>query len=395
MNVTVTLAGEDDRREVEPNGSAALLALTSQAVVLTCEVRECGQLGHRGRLQQASALEPCICAARLEIHGHQGGIIAIQKSIEDMGKIPVKRSIPIAFAVGMSLASTTWGCSICRCGDPTFNALGKEGIVQSGLRLALDWDRTSKTQGLRDEDFSSVDEDRLTFLAAWGISDRWSVFARVPYSSRDLTEIEDGETEHQSASGLSDPEIYAQVRLWSSPFEGDVGNRASIYFVGGVKTDWGENEASRGGERLDEHVQPGTGSTDWFMGLSASYQINPRSALFGSFQYRDTGRNDFGYQYGDISLINFAFERKLSARWDSALELNYRDADYDLIDATNARDPDTGGSVLYLTPRILFDAGGGWVWRASAQIPVSESGLHGVQDEKPVLNVGVTRLLGK
>ena len=40
---------------------------------------------------------------------------------------------------GLSLAFAvpSFACSICRCGDPTFNALGKEGVAQSGLRLAF------------------------------------------------------------------------------------------------------------------------------------------------------------------------------------------------------------------------------------------------------------------
>jgi hypothetical protein len=297
-----------------------------------------------------------------------------------------------AALAGAVIAVPAWGCSICRCGDPTFNALGNEGVAQTGLRLALDWDQVEKTQGSPDEEFSSVHEERTTFLAAYGISDRFGVFARLPYSERSLTEIEDGENEHLSASGLSDPEIYGQARLWSSAFEGDVGVRTSVYAVFGVKTAWGENDASRNGERLDEHVQPGTGSTDWFAGLSGSYQLNSQSALFASGQYRHTGRNDFGYQYGRITLLNIAYEHKLGAKWDGVIEANYRDSGRDQVDGGGATDPDTGGSIAYVTPRLLFDAGGGWVLRASAQIPLSNSGLNGIQDEKVVVNIGVTRL---
>lgn len=36
------------------------------------------------------------------------------------------------------LACPAWSCSICRCGDATFNALGVEGVGLTGLRLALD-----------------------------------------------------------------------------------------------------------------------------------------------------------------------------------------------------------------------------------------------------------------
>ena len=285
------------------------------------------------------------------------------------------------------LVAPAFACSICRCGDPTFNALGKEGVAQSGLRVALDWDQVRKTQGAEDE-LESMRERRTTLLAAYGFTDRFGVFARLPYSDRELTES----GERTSAAGWGDPEIYAQARLRSSPFEGDVGLRASLYAVAGVKTAWGENDLARGGERLDEHVQPGTGSVDWFAGLSGSYQLNPRSALFVSAQYRNTGRNDAGYRYGRVTLLNAAYEHKLGGRLDAVLEANYRHAGRDETDATGAVDGDTGGAIVYLTPRLLFDAGAGWVLRVSAQIPLSQSGLNGEQREKTVINLGATRL---
>lgn len=300
-----------------------------------------------------------------------------------------------AVAIGAALAEPASACSICRCGDPTFNALGKEGIAQTGLRLALDWDQVEKTQGVPDEEFGSLRERRTTLLLAYGISDRFGVFARVPYSERDLTESEAGEAEQVSASGLADPEVYGQAQLWSSAFDGEVGVRSGVFAVFGVKTHWGENNASRDGERLDEHVQPGTGSTDWFGGLSGSYQLDRHSVLFASAQYRYTGRNDFGYRYGRITLLNLAYEHKLGSRWDAVIEANYRYAGRDQIDASGTTVPDTGGSITYLTPRILFDMGGGWVSRASVQVPLSDSGLNGNQDEQAVVNVGVTYLLKK
>jgi hypothetical protein len=301
----------------------------------------------------------------------------------------------VAACIALALPTGALACSICRCGDPTFNALGKEGVSLPGLKLALDWDEVSKSQGSRDDEFSEVLEHRTTLLAAYGLSDRFSVFLRVPYAERDLVEVEGGEPERSHAGGLADPEISAQARLWSSRFDGDVGVRSSIFLVAGVKTDWGVNDRTSGGERLDEHVQPGTGSTDWFGGLSGFYQVDRHSALFASAQYRATGRNEFGYRYGSATLLNLAYEHKLGGRWDAVLEANYRDAQYDEVDASGTRDPDTGGSMAYATPRILFDAGHGWVLRGSAQIPLSQSGLHGVQHEGTVWNLGVTRLFGR
>jgi len=45
--------------------------------------------------------------------------------------------------------------------------------------------------------------------------------------------------------------------------------------------------------------------------------------------------------------------------------------------------------VLYLSPRLLLEVGGGVVLRVGVQIPVSKS-LYGEQNEKAVYNVGLT-----
>jgi len=301
----------------------------------------------------------------------------------------------IALSVGaLLLTESVLACSICRCGDPTFNALGKEGVSQTGLRIALDWDRVAKTQGSGDE-MESLTENRLTVLGAYGLSDRVAVIARVPYSWRSLESNDNGAPQKADASGRADPEVYGQVRLWSSPFTAAVGVRTSVFAVFGVKTAWGENNLTRDGERLDEHLQPGTGSTDWFGGIAGSYQLDRKSALFASTQYRATGRNDAGYRYGNAWLLNLAYEHKFSTVVDGVIEANYRQAGIDKIGNSNATDPNTGGSIVYITPRVLFDVGQGWVIRAAVQIPATQSGLNGEQHEKTVVNVGVTKLFAK
>jgi hypothetical protein len=283
-------------------------------------------------------------------------------------------------------------CSICRCGDATFNALGKDVTSEPGWRFAFDIDHFSKTQGPPEEQ-DSVVEQRYTAIGAYTLGTRALLVARLPYAERTLDERVGGEVETSHAAGLGDPELSAQIRLWSSPFSGDLGRRLSFSATVGVKTNWGQNDVETDGVRLDEHVQPGTGSTDPFFGVSGYYLLNPQSSLCASVQKRRPGSNDFGYQYGDISLVNFAYERKLSAKLDSVLELNYRRAGRDRIDDTGAYDPNTGGGILYLTPRVLVNAGG-VVVRFAVQLPVAED-LQGVQEEKPVYNVGFTRSFGK
>jgi hypothetical protein len=304
-------------------------------------------------------------------------------------------------------------CSICRCGDPTFNAFGTDVYADGKLRLALDWQRYDKEQGIavhEDEVEESrteglrpavahheVDgremtvEDRLTATLSYSFADRANVVARLPFSSHQLTELGlDGEAE-ETARGLADPELYALVRLWSSPFADGLGRRAWISGLAGVKTPWGKNEQEEGGVRLDEHLQSGTGSTDPFAGLSGFYLLDERSALYGSAQHRWTGTNDFGYRYGAQTFLNLGYERKLGQTLDGAFELNYRDAAQDRVSHEGDLDPNTGGSILYATPRLMLDLGRGWVGRASVQIPVADR-LEGDQEEKAVANVGLTYL---
>src|SRR6185295_5857428 len=298
-------------------------------------------------------------------------------------------------------ASPAAGCSICRCGDPTFNALGTDVYKDGAFRVFLDWERFDKEQGSAGEEIieiakheghehggtrEAVVENRFTTSLSYSFGERAIAVARLPWSSRRLSEEGEGGAS-ETTRDLADPEIYALVRLWSSKFAPDLGRRAWLSALGGVKTDWGKNDLAQGGERLDEHLQAGTGSTDWFGGLSGVYLLDARSALFASAQVRRTGENDFGYEYGDLTLANLGYEHKFSKLADGALELNYRDAARDRIDAAGTRDPNTGGAVLYVTPRLIFDLGRGLVGRLAVQVPVHRD-LNGEQTEKAVANVG-------
>jgi hypothetical protein len=310
------------------------------------------------------------------------------------------------FAILLSAVPPASACSICRCGDPTFNALGTDVYKDGAFRVALDWERFDKTQGILAGEHEAAAvlkhdghdhgalpgretmvENRFTTALSYTFGERVIAVARVPFSSREMQAPEGRATQ----DGRADPELYALVRLWSSDFAPGLGRRAWLSALGGVKTDWGENGVASGGERLDEHLQPGTGSTDWFGGLSGLYLLDARSSLFASSQYRSTGANRFGYEYGDALLANFGYERKLGRIWDAALELNYRDAGRDRLDRDGELDPNTGGSLLYVTPRLIVDFGRGLVGRLSVQVPAVE-GLNGDQRERTVANVGLTYL---
>ncbi len=295
-----------------------------------------------------------------------------------------------------ALPKAVEACSICRCGDPTFNALGSDGYSAKGFRAAFDWERFDKEQGDPAEEAEGVVENRFTALLSYGFNDRLAVVGRVPFSHRRLEATEGGvPADPTTSNGLSDPEVYAQVRLWSSKFGAGLGRRSSISLVGGVKTAWGQNDKrDADGARLDEHAQPGTGSTDVFGGVSWLYLFNKDSALFVSAQYRHPGVNDFGYRYGRTVLGNVAYEHKLGARVDGVVELNGRNAKRDVTDVDGTVDDDTGGTLLYVTPRLLVSVAKGVVLRAAVQVPIVRD-LYGSQKERTVVNAGITYLFGR
>jgi hypothetical protein len=311
----------------------------------------------------------------------------------------------IAAAVAASAllaASPAFACSICRCGDATFNSLGVDVFSSGRFRLAVDWDRLEKENGLLDSEagggrpraldapLSGTErevENRLTATFSYSVKDAAVLVARLPWTTRTVTTDEGGLSSRERANGLSDPEVYALVRLWSSRLAPALGRRASVSVLAGVKTPWGENDQTVGGERLDEHLQPGTGSTDVFAGLTSLFLLDPKSSAYASFQYRRTGSNDFGYRYGRVTLANAGYERKLSGTIDAVLELNYRHAEMDLTEG--ARDPNTGGDVLYVSPRVLVDLGRGLVGRLTVQVPAVRS-LYGDQTERTAVNAGLT-----
>jgi hypothetical protein len=317
--------------------------------------------------------------------------------------------------VVVAAAERSSACSICRCGDPVFNSLGLNIYASGAWRVALDWDHLSKEQGIWEEeghaaaldvegDRESIVEQRVTATVAATLGERLALMARVPMSQRVL-ETEAGhagalsaramhtETGSTDSDGLADPELVALVRIWGSPFRGDLGRRAWVAAQIGVKTSWGENDLASGGERLDEHLQPGTGAPDWTGGLSTVVVLDQRSTMFASAAYRQTGTNDYDYRYGPAALAALGFERKLGKRVSAVVELDYRDSERDVVDADSTHDPNTGGRIVYFTPRLAWALSPQLVGRFAAQLPVSEK-LYGEQDEGPVFTVGLSVLVG-
>jgi hypothetical protein len=287
------------------------------------------------------------------------------------------------FALAAVLAAPpAEACSMCRCGDPTFALVGSQIFVPDTWHVGLDADRYTKDQVSEDLPGTREREtdDRLTLSASRTFGRRLTLVARLPFSSRSITTGE----EKASLAGLSDPELLAHYRL-RSPRPG-----SWLSLALGLRPGWGRNGALRDGVRAEEHLQPGTGAAGVEAGLSFSRVVGAADdgSVFGSAGGRLNGRNDAGYHYGNAVLANLGYERKLGSRLNGILELNFRWATKDQPTRDEA-DPNTGGSMLYLSPHVLVKLDKKLFLRIGVQLPVAK-GLYGDQDEKVNLLSGLT-----
>src|SRR5262245_9425500 len=292
-------------------------------------------------------------------------------------------AMALAAATAIFMADSARACSMCRCSDPVFNALGEGVYTNAGFHIAVDWLRQDQSQG-EGEDFEHQIRNSLTLTLSYSWQERLLLVAQVPYVWAHQTGAEGVEDAHD----IGDPSFYVYGRLWASEFSGGLGRRAWLSAVFSVKTPWGQNDAEENGERLDEHVQPGTGATNLAGGLSFLYLFDADSSIYASTLYTGTGRNDVGYKYGNFFQINTVYDRRLTDWLDALFEVNFLTAEHDEIIA-GVQDPNTGGKSLYLTPRIAVNVFKGLVARASAQFPVWKD-LNGIQEIKPTYSAGLT-----
>lgn len=102
------------------------------------------------------------------------------------------------------------------------------------------------------------------------------------------------------------------------------------------------------------------------------------------------GKNDDGFQYGNVLLVNTGYARTLSTAWEGALEINGRTASRDRTE-DGEDDPNSGGTVFYLSPGVRWTGLQPLRFDLLVQVPVVQA-LHGVQSEHATARLGVTWL---
>lgn len=93
------------------------------------------------------------------------------------------RRLAAAFGLmilGLGLVPASAGaCSMCRCSDPVFSALGEGLYSYGGFQIALDWNRLNQSQGAG-PDLEEQVRNAMIATLSYGFRERFTVVAQVP-----------------------------------------------------------------------------------------------------------------------------------------------------------------------------------------------------------------------
>jgi hypothetical protein len=293
-----------------------------------------------------------------------------------------------ALAVALLAAPPARACSVCGCGDPLLVASDPAAIAGQ-LRLQLDGEY------LRVDAGNEADPHLTDQLTQWTYRlnavvrplDRLALSATVPVVDKTIRVTGDS-SPASSATALGDVELGGRVTLWRSVSLG-LGRVQEVAVAAGSSLPTGPNGLRRGGERIDEHGQPGTGAWSPFAGLHYRHELG-RWTAFASLAGRVHGENGHRYTYGAAALWSVHGQALIARRVALDLGLDGRHAAADR--GAGEAVVNTGGTVIAAAPGVYVDvAGGAWLF-VRAQVPVVKN-LRGVQDQLPSVTTGLQLLV--
>ena len=277
---------------------------------------------------------------------------------------------------GAGFAGRAQGCSQCICGTP-FPATVVGGVVPMQFTYGFEERYLSKTSGLDEGPGQEEErEHRVAGFALWRPWNRLALVGRLPYNVKQITQHLPGlGTSDQRSSGVGDAELLALAGVGRTA--GRHPMTLGIVLGGTIPT--GSYEArGANGERLDIHLQPGTGAWSGTAGLHLATSRST-GAWEASLLGRTNGTSTHGYRYGNVLLYNAGF---ISSAWRGVrllAQVNGRSAERDRLEDGTVGE-NTGGMVTYAAPGLRWQSGTGLMVEGSVQVPMGQR-LYGDQTE--------------
>ena len=311
----------------------------------------------------------------------------------------------LAFGLAL-LPATGMACEFCLLsqGISPLQTLNGAGLRVNHRYSLLD----EVYQGSREVPNEGAEERFWTTEVSgfYGITDNLLLMATLPIRQTEgIGEVgsgPDGDAEFEAArGGASDIGDLSLLGRYTVFKHHTLAATTLLAVTAGVKLPSGSTD-SRGdsGEFLDAHLQTGTGSTDFLVGLAASHALG-RFSVAANLLAAIPGKGEFGqteHQFGESLNYDLTAKYRLlpqtpgasAMQWFISLGLNgeWRAQEQE----EGATVGDSGGHVLYLTPGVQVVLGTHWIVEASFQQAVQHD-LDGVQlGETYKISGGVTYL---
>ncbi|NIP72228.1 MAG: transporter [Gammaproteobacteria bacterium] len=243
------------------------------------------------------------------------------------------------------------------------------------------------------DDPSGADRDRTEVAAVtalgYGLTGQWALFGVLPYRDIDLDTISGGQRITRSNNGFGDLTLFARYTAYQQDRPGRTFRVAPF---AGVEAPTGKDDARDGLGTLPTSVQVGSGSWDYFGGVVLTYQTL-KYQFDSQLSYRVNNEAN-GFEAGDIVRLDGSYQHRL---WRNAAQgvpdYLYGVIEVNLIHQDNNRlngskDPDSGGTQLFLTPGIQYVTKR-WIFEGAVQVPVVQD-LNGTALENDyIVRAGV------
>ncbi len=281
----------------------------------------------------------------------------------------------------------------CVFEDPLV-AVSDVAARNGALRLSLDGEASSSSAamdampGLRHE----VEQTALRLVAVYSPVELLNVVLVAPLARREWRAIDAGMAAEAGAqAGLGDVDVGVRYALWRRVrfiprSVDDIVVRAQVLALSaGTSLPTGDDDAARGGQRLDQMLQIGSGAWGPYLGLTYRWRQEAWDVvLSGAGRLRTRSGN--GYRYGSALYLGGELQYLAIERVTVGLGLDARAAGRDVEVGESIRS--SGGLVLYAAPSVSVGLGRGFAVRARGQLPVATR-LGGDQRVDPSWTVGL------
>ena len=303
---------------------------------------------------------------------------------------PASRAVAALLLAAAS--ADTFACSACGC---TLNAdWATQGLTsRTGLTADLRYDFFNQDD-LRsgtgrvdraalalpnDQEIQQHTVNRIGTLSLdYGLTSDWGVTLTLPWISRSHTTIAEGDTAISSSRSNSLGDVRVLARYTGLSEAQDWGLQFGLKLPTGDSHGVNFDAGPQQGEMLDRGLQPGTGSTDLLVGAFKFGAIGESADWFGQALLQIPVAADRAFKPGVGANVTAGVRYRGFETVVPQLQFNSRVERRE--SGSDADTPNSGSTLLYLSPGATFNVAQGTSLYLFGQVPVYQR-VNGYQLE--------------